>query len=246
MKRLMSVGLSLVAVSAMGAVAAASAFAEAPEFGRCQAVGGEQMGHKTVYHGHYTNSVCTKASPESKGKYEWSPGVVKSHFMATSKPGTKVLFETADGKKIACTGETSTGEYTTPKLEENVVFKFTGCNYEERRGYYASERYPASSEGAAEGEILTEPTECELGVAAKGATAAKDKLVLNCAEEEEFMWLKWQVPNYTGHSVGIRTVHEGLVVLHDQGELDVRVADDAENDAVQRHTEDRKIRRRAA
>jgi hypothetical protein len=197
MKRYKSVGLALVVFSAMSAVAAASAFAEAPEFGRCQKVVGEQMGNKTVYHGHYTNSVCTKVSSEAKGKYEWLPGVVKTHFTATSTPGTKVLFETVGKKKVSCTGETAAGEYTTSKLEENVVFKFTGCNYEERSGYQ-HRVFPASSEGAAGGEIVTEPTECELGVVAKGATPAKDKLGLTCAEEAEFMWIKWKAPIYSG------------------------------------------------
>ena len=181
-------------------VVGASAQAEAPEFGRCQKAVSEQMGNKTVYHGHYSNSVCTKASPEAKGKYEWFPGVVKTHFTATSTRGTKVLFETVGKKKITCTGETAAGEYTTSKLEEDVVFKFTGCNYEERYGNYASKShvYPASSEGAAEGEIVSEPTECELGVIAKGATPAKDKLGLTCAEEDEFMWIKWKAPAYSG------------------------------------------------
>jgi hypothetical protein len=39
-----------------------------PEFGRCKRVVGEQIGSKTIYHGHYANSVCTKASPEVKGR----------------------------------------------------------------------------------------------------------------------------------------------------------------------------------
>jgi hypothetical protein len=199
MKRLMSVGLGLLAVSAISAAMTASAFAEAPEFGRCQKVAGEQMGKKTVYHGRYTNSVCTKASPEASGKYEWFPGVERTPFTAVSKPGMKVMFETVSGKKIVCTGETSSGEYTGPKLEEHVVFRFTGCDFEERHGYYQHASYVASSAGAAEGEIVTEPTECELGVVQQGATPKTNKLALSCAEENEFMWLKWKVAAYYGY-----------------------------------------------
>ncbi len=199
MKRLMSVGLGLLAASAISAAMAASAFAEAPEFGRCQKVTGEQMGKKTVYHGHYANSVCTTASPDAKGKYEWFPGVEKATFTAVSKPGMKVTFETVSGKKIVCSAETSSGEYTSPKLEEHVVFKFTGCDFEERYSYYQQSSYVASSAGAAEGEIVTEPTECELGTVQQGATPKTDKLALSCAEENEFMWLKWKVAGYYGN-----------------------------------------------
>ncbi len=166
-----------------------------PEFGRCEKVPGEQMGSKTVYHGQYSNSVCTKASPEEKGKYEWFPGVEKTKFKATSKG--KVLFETVDGKKISCMNEEEAGEYATPKLEKPVVFTFKGCDFEE--GHTSEHlRVPASSEGRAEGEIVTEPTECELGVgeSATGATQAKGKLALTCAEEQEFMWFKWKAPIY--------------------------------------------------
>jgi hypothetical protein len=172
-----------------------------PEFGRCKKVVGEMVGSRTVYHGHYANSGCTKASPEVKGKYEWFPGVEKTKFKATSKG--KVLFETVDGKKISCTSEEEAGEYATSKLEEPVVFTFKGCNFEEKHGYKVSfGPFPATSEGRAEGEIVTEPTECELGVgvSATGVTQAKGQLALTCAEEQEFMWLKWKAPAYLGET----------------------------------------------
>jgi hypothetical protein len=197
-KRLKITGFALVVFVAASVLVAASAQAQAPEFGRCKKVAGEIVGRKTVYHGAYGNPTCTTASPEAKGRYEWFPGVVKAHFTAVSKPGTKVLFRLVDGKKISCTGETENGEYTTPKLEQNVVFTFTGCNFEERSGVEHL-TYQASSEGAKEGEIVTEPTECELGVVGTGATPATDKLGLSCAEEGEFMWLKWKVRGYIAY-----------------------------------------------
>ena len=197
-KRLKINGFALVVFVAASVLVAASAQAQAPEFGRCEKVAGEMVGRRTVHHGAYSNPGCTKASPKVKGKYEWFPGVVKAHFTAVSEPGTKVLFEIVDGKKISCTGETDSGEYTTPKLEQNVVFTFTGCNFEERLGV-ENLTYPASSEGAKEGEIVTEPTECELGVVGKGATPAMDNLGLSCAEEGEFMWLKWKVRGYIAY-----------------------------------------------
>jgi hypothetical protein len=199
MKRSVSVGLGLLAVSATCAAAAPSAVAQAPEFGRCQRVAGEQLGAgKRAYHGHYSNSVCTTASPEASGRYEWVPGVAKTRFTAASQPGTKAVFETASKNKVVCDGETSSGEYTSAKLEQDVVFRFTGCAFDERYGgdrrKHAS--YVASSAGAAEGEIVSEPTECELGVVRAGATPMQDKLGLSCGEEGEFMWLKWKAPGY--------------------------------------------------
>jgi hypothetical protein len=198
MKRSVSVGLGLLAVSAMCA-AAPSALAQAPEFGRCQRVAGEQLGGgKRAHHGHYSNSVCTMVSEEASGRYEWVPGVAKTRFTATSKPGTKAVFETASRNKVVCDGETSSGEYTSAKLEQDVVFRFTGCTFDERYGgdrrKHAS--YVASSAGAAEGEVVSDPTECELGVVRAGSTPVLDKLGLSCGEEGEFMWLKWKAPGY--------------------------------------------------
>ena len=173
--------------------------AQPPEFGRCRAVTGEMVGGKTVDDGAYSNSGCSKASPGAKGKFEWYPGVVKTHFTTATKSGAKVLFETVKGMKVTCTGETSSGEYASPKLEDEVVFRFTGCDFSERHGYSKTVAYPASSAGAAEGEIVTNPTECELGVVKKGAMPSKDKIALSCAEENEFMWIKWKVPSYLGN-----------------------------------------------
>ena len=173
--------------------------AQPPEFGRCRAVTGEMVGGKTVDDGAYSNSGCSKASPGAKGKFEWYPGVVKTHFTTATKSGAKVLFETVKGMKVTCTGETSSGEYASPKLEDEVVFRFTGCDFSERHGGTKDVAYPASSAGAAEGEIVTNPTECELGVVKKGAMPSKDKIALSCAEENEFMWIKWKVPSYLGN-----------------------------------------------
>ncbi len=193
MNRIRLVGPCLAAVCALSTVVAASASAAAPEFGRCLKLAGEKVhGSPTVYHGDFSNSVCTTASPESKGKYEWYPGVVKNHFTTKIKEGTKVTLETVHGLKVICTGETSTGEYTSPKLEEDVVVTLTGC---EANGY------EASSAGAAEGEVVTDPTECELGIIEKGETPAKDKVGLSCAEEDQFAWIKWGSPHGYGGEV---------------------------------------------
>jgi hypothetical protein len=189
MTRIRLLGLLLVTVLAVGAAAAATASAEAPEFGRCLKLAGEDVGGHLVYHGGFSNSMCTKASPEADGRYEWNPGAVKTHFTTAIKPGTTVLLETEGRLRVTCSGETSSGEYTSPKLEESVIVTLTGCT---------SEGFPVSSASAKEGpldsapgEVVIAANECELGVVEKGETPAKDKLGLTCAEEQEFAWLKW-------------------------------------------------------
>ncbi len=204
MDRIRLLGLCLVVVAATGAVAAANAWAEAPEFGRCLKLTGEKAGgHRTVYHGGYSNRVCTEASSDANGKYEWYPGAVKTHFTTKIKSYMHVVLETTDRVKVTCTGETSTGEYANPKLEDAVVVTLTGCK---------SEGYAASSSDAkggpadtAPGEVVINANECELGVVARGATAAENKLGLTCGEEQEFAWIKWRNYYYGGeYELGLR------------------------------------------
>jgi hypothetical protein len=174
MKRNLVIGLAPLLVTIAFATAPAVAQAGPPEFGRCLQLPGK--------HGGYSNVSCTTASPGGTGRFEWYPGAAKPNFTTRSKEGTRIIFEGVNNVKVACTGETSTGEYTSPKLEEHVVFRFTGCT---TRGL------TVSSAGAAAGEVVTNPTECELGVLQKGATAREDKVGLTCAEEPAFMWMNW-------------------------------------------------------
>ncbi len=165
----------LVTIAFAGVPAVAQA--EAPEFGRCLAPSGEQAGH-----GGYSNGSCTTASATKTGRFEWFPAAAKARFTTTSKPGKKVFFEGVNDVRVTCEGQTSSGEYTSPKLEEHVVFRFTGCS---TRGL------AVSSAGAATGEVVSSPTECELGVLLKGATPKQDRLGMTCAEESAFMWMNW-------------------------------------------------------
>lgn len=179
MKRKLVTRLAPLLFTIAFATAPAMAQAEAPEFGRCLASPGKQ--------GDYTNSSCMSASPGKTGKFEWSPGAAKASFTTKSKAGSKIIFEGVNKVRVACTGETSTGEYTSPKLEEHVVFRFTGC---------MTHGLPVTSAGAAEGEVVTNPTECELGVLQQGGTHRTDKVGLTCAEEPAFMWMKWSTGPY--------------------------------------------------
>lgn len=190
MDRVRLLARCLVVVAAISATAAASASASPPEFGKCVKLAGEKSGmHMTSFHGKYSNAMCTMASPEANGKYEWSPGVEKKDFTTQSRPGTKITLEATFGYKIVCTDETSVGEYASPKLELGIVVKLTGCETE-GDPVTSSDTKGGPSE-TAPGEVVINANECELGVVAMGATPAMNKLGLSCGEEGEFAWLKW-------------------------------------------------------
>ena len=128
--------VALIAVCA----AAGSAWASAPEYGRCEKVA-------KPYNGGYTNSGCTTASPTHEGKYEWHPGVVKK--FQTSEGG-KGLLEEVGKYAVACESESSTGEYSGTKEVKNVVVKFKKCH---------APPLVCTSEGHEAGELETEPLE---------------------------------------------------------------------------------------
>jgi hypothetical protein len=153
MKRIGMVGLCLAAVLAMSAVVVASASAAAPEYGRC--LKAEKIGK--VYNGGYTNSSCTTASESKTGKYEWFPGVVKNK-MTTS--GGKALLETVDHLEVACTSETSVGEFNGAKEVKDTVVTFKGC---EAAGD------ECSTTGAGTGELVTKTLEGIIGFENKAA-----------------------------------------------------------------------------
>ncbi|HTZ64030.1 MAG TPA: hypothetical protein VMB51_07995 [Solirubrobacteraceae bacterium] len=136
MTRLKAMRWCLLAAAALSAIAAASAWAEAPEMGRCVAHAG----------GKYANNVCTKAAKGKKpGKYEWEPGAVKNKFTGV---GGAATLETIHKVKVTCKAESSSGEFTSPKTAGNIIVKFTGCEALE---------YKCKSPGAGEGEIVVNP-----------------------------------------------------------------------------------------
>ena len=126
-------------------VMAASAFAAAPEYGRCQKA--EKVGK--VYKGKFSNSGCTTEVPEAerekRGKYEWYPGASK--VRQTSSGGKGVLEEV--GKyAVGCESEASTGEYSGTKEGKHLVVKFKHC---------ISGPLTCTSEGHEKGELETKP-----------------------------------------------------------------------------------------
>jgi hypothetical protein len=136
MSRLKRIGLCVAAVSAIGSLAVASAWAEAPEIGRCVSHAG----------GKYTNNVCTKlAKGKAVGSFEWEAGAVKNKFAGSGGIGT---LETVAGAQVTCKTEASHGEFTSSKAVGNVAVSFTGCE---------SGGFKCVSVDAKEGEIVTNP-----------------------------------------------------------------------------------------
>jgi hypothetical protein len=139
MKRLATIGVSLVGMLAMGAVAATGASAEAPEYGRCV---------KGVAHeGGFAGGTCIATDNiDNDGAYEWLPGPGAKPGFSTKMTGTAATFETVKGTKIICRNETSTGEVLSAKEIRIPSIKFNGC---------MSSAGQENSPGAAPEEIVT-------------------------------------------------------------------------------------------
>jgi opacity protein-like surface antigen len=147
-------GLCLVVVSALSAVAVASAAAfSPPEVGRCVKV--------AVGTGKFTSGTCIKEKAGSS--YEWLPGAVKNKFNTTGGVGT---LATVNGTTVICKTQGSGGEFNSPKTVTGVTVRFTGC---ESAGFHCT------TAGSAQGEIVTNPLEGRIGVENK----LKKKLALD-------------------------------------------------------------------
>ncbi|HME04043.1 MAG TPA: hypothetical protein VKG38_13555 [Solirubrobacteraceae bacterium] len=169
MDRLKLLGVVVAAVLAVSAVAAASAFAEPPEFGKCVKVAPVKEGKKKVYHGGYSDKGCTEASPSKEGKYEWAP-LGEKEVGITLTGGPAVFEETATGlpkgvkaSRLVCATVTGKGEALNSSRHENhgtitLVrrLRAEGCESGEGKKY--------ETEGEPEGVIVTKELEGEFGI----------------------------------------------------------------------------------
>jgi hypothetical protein len=164
MRHLKFVGLAVVAALALTALAATSAFATAPEFGRCLAKTG----------GKFSDAGCTKPV-STGGKFEWTPGPgPKPKFHSKIKETTSATLETTGGTKITCKQEEGPGEFKNAKEVAKVEPTFREC-----LGF----GQPCSSTGAASGEIKTSPLGGVVGVEKLGTTQATNKLAVELHSE---------------------------------------------------------------
>jgi hypothetical protein len=147
MRQIRIAGLCLVVAFALGAVAATSALATAPEYGRC-------LKKKTKSLPAFSNSKCTLEAKELKtANFEWVPGAGKTKF--ETKGGIGVL-TSVNGQKVECKTETSTGEFFEGNNKEagNMTIKFNEC---------VSLGQACVSPGAKAGELVTNDVEALVG-----------------------------------------------------------------------------------
>lgn len=137
---------------------------KAPEFGTCVKV--------TKGEGEYANAKCTQTG--GKDNYEWVPEAPAPGFTSTLT-SSSVTLETVKGSTVACTGETSTGDYTGSKTVGAVVLTLTGCQHNNED----------CSSGATAGQLVSSPLEGVLGVEKLGATDAKNKIALELFATEK-------------------------------------------------------------
>src|SRR5262249_42901900 len=86
----------------MGAVGVGSAWASAPEVGRCLKVAAGT--------GKFGSATCT--AEKVKGNYEWVPNGEKLKFTTVGGVGA---LETVNGTTVGCNTEESGGEFNSPK-----------------------------------------------------------------------------------------------------------------------------------
>jgi hypothetical protein len=164
MKRIRIIGLCLTIAFVTGAVAA-SASAEAPEFGRCLKTK-EGGGTK------YTSSKCTVVASGAMENFEWYSGfgsakpLAKAGVTTALKPETIAALTTVAGTKITCRRETSGGGYTGNKTVGGIVLKFIECE---------SGGGKCNSAGKGTGQITWNELDGVLGIWKSGETKAQDK-----------------------------------------------------------------------
>jgi hypothetical protein len=161
MRRITTMGLCVIAMFATGALAAASASAELPEYKTC--VKAAKVGKK--YTGDYNDKTCSEVNGKGEGKYElgeWNAGK-KVTFVGKTGATTFDSYRPASEAEpwaggttvntVTCTSGKAEGELIGPK-ETNETIEFKGC---------ASEGEKCASEGAKAGTIKTTQIMTKLG-----------------------------------------------------------------------------------
>jgi hypothetical protein len=187
MNRIRIVGLALVVATAVAAVAATSASAMGPEWGRCLKVPVEIKGkvHKT---GKFSNANCTEA--KTGGAYEFvkgAEGLPGGTSFTAKQTSEKAELETSQGISVDCTGTEATGAVSGTKEVADVEVKFTGCelpllNFACEGNFHENEAETKFE--FVEGEIITRVLKGKLGyVSGKGT--AEPKVGLELEPEEK-------------------------------------------------------------
>ena len=173
MNRIKVMGLCLVAVFALAAVAASSASAS-PGWYECA----KAAKSGKLYTGNYVDKLCatpaTKAQEEAgkENKYTLKAGIGKGKGFKGKSGATTLWTETPLGitAKVTCTGATDSGKLALPNKEYDVVAIFKGCETGGNK---------CASAGAKAGEIKTNNLAGELvDIASYSAGGAGTGVVL--------------------------------------------------------------------
>jgi hypothetical protein len=156
MTRIRIVGLCLIAMFAISAVAASGASAFTPERGTCKAA---KKGA-----GEYLNSLCTEpgAKGGAKKEFVWVPQAKATAFTSTTGEATLKSFtpEGAELPAVTCTKSKGKGKALTSTTSESVV-TFEGCSS-------AGEKCTGGAKAKA-GDIITFTLDGKLGTISGGS-----------------------------------------------------------------------------
>jgi hypothetical protein len=184
MRHIRIMGLCLVAVFAMSAVAAASASAAEPEFLVCK-----KVAEKT---GGFNDSLCTVPSSGGTGEGIYKSEVPPTAVAYTTTSGAAKL-ETQGAGSVECTSSTSkgkidaaTGSPKSSKTVKLVVVKFKGC-----KTNIGGTAFTCNTAGQEAGKIVTaklrgvlgylEKTPVKVGVARETETIGAYSSEFECA-----------------------------------------------------------------
>ncbi len=168
MKRIPIAGLCLILASGAGAVLAAGAAAELPEYFSCQKVAKGARGR-------YENRTCSEESAGAEGRYELERGFKDPSF--SSRAGRSRLESVEVPEAMECKATRLAGELTGSKDEQNIVVTFSGCSAAGSK---------CNSAGAKAGMIVTNPLRGELGYLAGKGTATPTVGVLLTQQETPY------------------------------------------------------------
>jgi hypothetical protein len=151
MRRLRIIGLCVVALLALGAVAASAAMAEDPAIYECAKAAKEGK----TYKGHYSSKKCEASSYHAEGgqKYElqeWNKAKPKA--FKGKGGGANLEIEGVGG--VTCTKSSNTGQFTGGKSAGKITAIFTGCLLHSD---------PCTSAGAKSGEVKTKALDGVVG-----------------------------------------------------------------------------------
>ncbi len=124
MRHVRMLTLCLVAAFAVGALAASSASASLPEWGKCVKLPATIKG-KEKTKGKFGNANCTEPGSE----YEFQKGTAElpSTEFTNTMTSEKAKLETSFGISVICNAETATGNLSGTKEVTNVLVTFKGC-----------------------------------------------------------------------------------------------------------------------